>query len=132
AAGTVSFVVGSEGARSVRQTGRDEGELVGDGTHGADLEGRVLEWLPVAAFQFAAAGEHDSAIQAGSLAGLDRLAVVGDPSLQRTNESLVRYRVADSARNRAAILHERNGHEELGNAGDDLARAIQRVHQHVH
>src|SRR5207253_5766072 len=90
-----------EGESCVRQTGRYEGELVGDGTHGADLEGRVLEWLPVAAFQFAAAGEHDSAIQAGSLAGLDRLAVVGDPSLQRTNESLVRYRVADSARNRA-------------------------------
>src|SRR5437879_11104200 len=44
AAGNVPFVFGTEGESCVRQTGRYEGELVGDGTHGADLEGRVLEW----------------------------------------------------------------------------------------
>src|ERR1019366_5133192 len=102
-AGVRARASGREG--KIGATGRDQSKFVGDRTHGTNVELRRLELLPLAALHFAAAGEHERAVQVLALARLCGLAVIGHAGFARSENEFVGRRIADSASHGNSILH---------------------------
>ena len=94
---------------------------------GRILKGSVLKRLPFAALDFAAAGENQGALQSGALAGLRRLAVVGNAGVDRAQEGFVGGWIVDSSGHGTAVLDEPDRDAELGNSFDELASAVERI-----
>ena len=83
--------------------------------------------LPLAALDFAAAGEHERAVQIFALAGLRRLAVVSDARFARAEDEFVGGRIADAARDGNAVFDHRDRNAEFRNALHEFAGAIERI-----
>src|SRR5207244_9422735 len=106
--GNVPFVLWGEREGRVSQARRNQGQLISDRSHGANLEGSLIELLPLSPFHFAAAGKNQGAVEAGPSAGPGGLSVVGHTGIQRAQENFVAGWVADASGDRAPILHHRH------------------------
>ena len=91
------------------------------------MKSSVLKRFPFAAFDLAAAGQNQGAVQTFALTGLRRLAVIGNAGIDRSQESFVSCGIVDSARHGTAVLDEPDRNAELRNSLDEFAGAVERI-----